>query len=177
MSKHLLNSTRIFLFFIAVEAALATYSLFLIPTDPKNAWLFGYSMGRWGLATFGIIVMALSSNFLLASFPVSSQFRNFLKILYEFISTPLRWSIITMISLGGFSTSLTILISTLTYEFNTSYIRTAPILALVSLLFLQFGILITYLYVKNGWHASINQAEITTSRKLLAGLFLTSFII
>lgn len=162
---------------MAIEGVAAVYALFTIPTDPKNAWLLGYSFGRWGLVSICLLVTAICSYGFTRSFHQSNSLRNIFQILQDVISNTTYWVTLSMISLGGFSISLTILISSLTSEFNTSYIRTAPVISLVGLLFLQFGFLLAFLYLMDSGRAIINTFQISKGKSLLIRLFTLSLVI
>lgn len=67
MSNPSVKLLRDYLLSGIIEGFLAFVILLLIPSDPKNAWLFGFSKSRWVIAA-GILIMTAAFSWLARSF-------------------------------------------------------------------------------------------------------------
>jgi hypothetical protein len=115
-----------------VEGFICLLSLFLIPSDPKNAWFLGYSLSRWVLIGFSIAVLLILSLELFRKKFILSHIRLILgeKTFFNLIKVSGIISGIFLWFLLSFPTSR--------FEyFEDFFVRLKPILIWISIMGLQ----------------------------------------
>ncbi|MBW8011331.1 MAG: hypothetical protein FVQ83_08830 [Chloroflexi bacterium] len=140
VSKYKSNIIRIFIALSALEGLFSLWWLLNIDQDPKNAWLFGYSIRRVGMI-LGLVIGVLFFIFLGWRVWHRSDLREKIIKIFEYISnndlTFLTSITILNFSLIGLHYTFLNLINSFSY-LKAGFSRILPIIIWFELIFLQF---------------------------------------
>ncbi len=134
-SKQNINNIRVILALAVLEGVISILVTVLIPSDPKNAILLGFSLSRIAILFFSLVLLTILIILLIKPNPLKKLFEKFSK------SKTLSYCVNYLVILSLFFLWVSIWIP-VTYlgRFEASFVRIKPLIIWIVLILLQISL-------------------------------------
>jgi len=138
---------RVGLLLTAFEGSLVATALLTIPGDAKNEWLLGFSLTRWMLVAFVLLVSSITAWGFWIGIRNRSKFDNLAERIARISRSPLNWSMWMAIFLAGSIVGFSFTLNSVSVSYNASNLRLIPISVWIFLTCFQFFLILGWLFI------------------------------